>query len=156
MAKKETTLQTLYRLTIMVGTLSVGSLGAYQYGPPAEDVAQGINQAVAMVRERLELEPAELAAPAAAQPIAAAASPEAPRFDTAVAPVAFEQDTVSQIGPDSRLPGAIVEPWGDDGLQRASIAIPGPLGDRRMDAVGATPTEALERLASKAEAAGLR
>lgn len=153
MAKQDTPLQTLYKLTIMTGTLAVGSLAAYRYGPPAEDLAAGINRVIAMAEERIGSEPQAFAADHKAQPLETAS---APVFDAAVAPVAFAESVAPSAPASPAVPGAVVEPWGNEGMHRASVSMPGRLGSKRYDAIGASPGEALERLATKIRSSRLR
>lgn len=46
--------QTIYRLSVMVGTLSIGSMAAYLYGPPPEKLASLINTAANSFAEMAE------------------------------------------------------------------------------------------------------
>lgn len=139
MPKNESPLKTIYRLTVMTGTLGVGSLAAYQYGPPPEQLAEGINHAVSVVNERLGTE-ADVTQPTDA------ATP-APRFDDQIVAASFEQPAAT---PSANAPAApTVEPWGDEGMHRASVVVETTLGERRFDAIGATPQEATSRLAAE-------
>lgn len=164
MAKKDSPLQAFFRLVIMTGTLSVGSLAAYQYGPPAEDLAKGINSAVSVVQERWDEyagKESTSATTAGTLPAAPAAEPEAPRFDSAVMPAAFAEPVppaaqATASTPAAAAPGATVEPWGNEGLHRASVSVPGPIGERHYDAIGDSPEQALERLAAEVNATRVR
>lgn len=46
--------QTIYRLSVMVGTLSIGSMAAYLYGPPPEKLAGLINTAANSLTQMAE------------------------------------------------------------------------------------------------------
>ncbi|TWT89080.1 hypothetical protein Mal64_25720 [Pseudobythopirellula maris] len=61
---KTNPLQTLTRLAIMLGTLAVGSMAAYRYGPPAEQLAEWLDQGVEAATAALggDTPPAELVA----------------------------------------------------------------------------------------------
>lgn len=111
MSKKQpTTFQTLSRLTIMVGTLGLGSTAAYLYGPEAQDLADLIDSTASMVVEVPGHEPP--AAITAAQqlvedtaeqlsappPFDAPLALDTPLFDTAVAPASMEAPVVEAPG----------------------------------------------------------
>ncbi|TWT46865.1 hypothetical protein [Botrimarina hoheduenensis] len=156
MAKVESSLQTFYRLTIMAGTLAVGSLAAYRYGPPADQLADHIDQAMALVQQRWEASaptPMSSTSTANALPIASAGpnmnAGEAPLYDDQLQTVGF--DTASAPPASAELPEMRVAPWGNEGLHRASMTVPSALGNRHLDAIGATRDEAISNLTAQAQ-----
>ncbi|TWU00617.1 hypothetical protein Pla108_15690 [Botrimarina colliarenosi] len=101
MSNKPTPFQTCYRLTIMVGTLAVGSMAAYRYGPEPAELAELIDRAASLVAEvpsrgasdpsamALTEAPAaelDLLQPAPALPSPPVASSDWRHYDTAVQP----------------------------------------------------------------------
>lgn len=201
MSQQPTAFQTAYRLTIMIGTLAVGSMAAYRYGPEPERLAETIDYVASMVNEATgeaaaepdslaSLESAPLAEPAAfgvapdlwSEP--AAPSNDAPRYDAAVqqasALVPIEEEPPRAAGDFERLERerltapllaagatqADVTVWGRgaDSVYRATASAPvrsNATGEaagleRRFDAIGATPEEAVQTLAAEVRSATMR
>lgn len=193
-SQQPTAFQTAYRLTIMVGTLAVGSMAAYRYGPEPERLAETIDYVASMVNEATgeaavepdslaSLESAPLAEPAAFGAVPdlwsepAAPNNSAPHYDAAVqqasALVPIEEEPPRGAGDFERLERerltapllaagatqADVAAWGRgaDSVYRATASAP-VSGDaagleRRFDAIGATPEEAVQTLAAEVRSA---
>jgi uncharacterized phage protein gp47/JayE len=201
-SQQPTAFQTAYRLTIMVGTLTVGSMAAYRYGPEPERLAETIDYVASMVNEvtgEATAEPdslASLESAPLAEPAAFGAAPDlwsepaapnngAPRYDAAVqqasalVPIEEEQPPRA-VGDFERLERerltapllaagatqADVAAWGRgaDSVYRATASAPvrgNATGDaagleRRFDAIGATPEEAVQTLAAEVRSATMR
>lgn len=164
-------LETFWRSTIMLGTLIVGAMALYLYGPPMEKVVAMVDQAATRLQqlssesqavERAQL-PQALAAPtdvggalrspfgastppASAPPLFAAAPPARIRSDPPTSgPVADIAELTSQLT-DLGAEGVLVAPWGAEGeFHRIQFSAPlaGAAGFRRQfDAIRATPREA--------------
>lgn len=196
-SQQPTAFQTAYRLTIMVGTLAVGSMAAYRYGPEPERLAETIDYVASMVNEVTgeataepntlgSLDSASLAEPAAFESAPnlwnepTAPNNGAPRYDAAVqqasALVPIEEEAPRAAGDFERLERerltapllaagatqADVAAWGRgaESVYRATASAP-VSGDaagleRRFDAIGATPEEAVQTLAAEVRSAMLR
>ncbi len=199
MSQQPSAFQTAYRLTIMVGTLAVGSMAAYRYGPEPERLAETIDYVASMVNQGTgeaaaepdslaSVETAPLSEPA---PFEAAPAlwnePVGARYDGAVqqasADLSAERLTPIEEEDPSRLDGdferlererltapllaagatqADVTAWGSgaDAVYRATASAP-VSGDarglqRRFDAIGATPEEAVQTLVAEVRSSTLR
>lgn len=202
-SQQPTAFQTTYRLTIMLGTLAVGSMAVFRYGPEPERLAETIDYVASMVNEATGeaaaepdsvalLETAPLAEPMAFgsapdlgnQPVAAPGY-DAPRYDGAVqqasALVPIEEEEPPRATGDierlerERLTAPLlaagatqadVAAWGRgaDTVYRATASAPvrgNATGDaagleRRFDAIGSTPEEAVQTLAAEVRSATMR
>lgn len=146
MSKQPTPFQSLYRLTVMVGALVVGSMAAYRYGPPPERLASMIDSTVERIEEMREQYTETKPAPDAGlseSRLAGASAPEAaPAWGTAP-PSPPPLGQASSPAP-SGGEGVVVEPIGESGLAyRATGSAAGPGGlVRRFDAIAETPEKA--------------
>lgn len=132
-----TPLQTAFRLAIMLGTLTVGSMGYYRYGPEPDALAEMIDQAASMVVEIQGTNGPEAAVPAGFDALAEPAPFEttagfeanpvapAPRYDSAVQPASALQP----VGRNQPAPAAVAPL--SDALERERLTAP-------LLAVGAT------------------
>lgn len=179
----------MYRLTIMLGTLTVGSMAAYRYGPEPESLAGIINEAVrtigagsgpaeATLADAPSHEAPSYEATSGLLPLGAAPVDTLPRFDAqvqqaaALMPLEEGAPTPPAEGLDrDRLVAPLiaagateadVTAWGhgDRTVYRATASAPvsadAPDLERRFDAVGETPEDAVARLAAEVREAGLR
>ena len=178
----------------MVGTLAVGSMAAYRYGPEPEHLAETIDYVASMVSEAVDetagapeslasLETAPLAEPApfAAAPALWNEPAAASHFDGAVqlasAPAPIEEEEPSRTSADferlerERLTAPLlaagasqadVTAWGRgaDTVYRATASAPvsGEAAglERRFDAIGSTPEQAVQTLAAEVRSAMMR
>jgi hypothetical protein len=205
-SQQPTAFQTAYRLTIMVGTLAVGSMAAYRYGPEPERLAETIDYVASRVNDAVgeastedspainSLTTAPLAEPTPLQTAPAlwnepAATPrqDTPRYDGAVqqasALVPIDRVTPIEEEEPPRAAGGIerlererltapllaagatkadVTAWGRgvDTVYRATASAP-VTGDaagleRRFDATGATPEQAIQTLVAEVRSATIR
>ncbi len=169
-----TTGQTIYRLSVMVGTLSVGSMAAYLYGPSPEKLASLINTTTNAVVEMAEHRSSAFGANEASQ--LAETSPKFPP-NTPL----FEANSTSSAGLSNTQPYAVKEfatndiagydgaellrragatsstitPWGGvdsatgQTLFRAAATMPVGSSDllvEQLDAIGDSPEKAVEAL----------
>ncbi|MEM6798711.1 MAG: hypothetical protein AAF589_04285 [Planctomycetota bacterium] len=163
-ASQESPLETFWRAAIMFGTLVVGAMALYVYGPPPEKAAAMIDQVAARVQELLAetnatppttspTPPLATTAPGSGvqQPAGSPLSPPplapwtAPAEPfRAEAPTNFSAITsqLERLGAEDIEVGA----WGSAGaLYRVhfAAALPGESGfRRRFDAIAATPAAA--------------
>lgn len=192
MSQPPTTFQTFSRLTIMLGTLAVGSMAAYYYRPEPEELADMIDHVASMVMEApgdsategpsvssLEMVPVAKAESFAAAPAMWDQPTATPRYDAAVQPAA----ALVPIAEAASAPGELehlererltapllsvgatradVTAWGrgDATVYRATASAPvsgEATGlERRFDAIGATPEEAVEALVAEIRTAVIR
>ena len=164
MSKSTSTGQSLYRLTVMAGTLFVGSMAAYLYGPPPERVADLLNMAIGKLSEvtdqlnehRDSNSPIAESNPVIAQASAHPATESALFAPPPVASV-LQETTISpgiqtEVDPTEPLrqagaTQASVVPWGSDhSLYRAAAKIPVSPGGltRQLDAIAETPEKAVQ------------
>lgn len=153
MSRNASPLKSLYRLTVMVGVLTVGSMAAYRYGPPPERLAEaidaGMERAVEMGEQfGLEGLTAPPAATVAEAPLLAPPAEAAPVWNAA--PLVAEPSR-RVVGLQERV---TVTPLGSRRLAyRATASAPGAGGlVRRYDAVGPTAEEAERAVLAKIEA----
>lgn len=170
----------------MLGSLTIGSMAAYRYGPAPETLADLIDRTVAgaiPAGSTPDDGSGGATAEAWAAPAGLALGPEGragdpPRFDPAIMPAggAIPLDSPARVGVLDRTEverlvapvlaaGATyanVEPWGkgSEPVYRATASAPAGVSapdlERRFDAIGATPHEAAERVAAEVRSASLR
>lgn len=170
MAKQDSPMQAFWRLTIMLGTLTVGGMAAYVYGPPPDRLISLADELYTRAREAMQppvavpeaeragptlssvtlatrgaLSPPAAAAPPVAQPAAAwpaVASQPATGPRPAGGEVDLLQDELRRLGAgDFQL-----RPWGDGRLHRfcCTASLAGNSGIRRhFQAIDATPGQAI-------------
>ncbi|MGL4511928.1 MAG: hypothetical protein ACRCT8_02475 [Lacipirellulaceae bacterium] len=180
MASEVSPLVTMYRFTVMTGTLVVGSMAAYRYGPPADQLADIIDSVASRAFELAGDEPpadaAQLSAVAAGAPlvvdpfaqdalIAVTSEPTPPSFVTpasAELPIAAGGDPAASDGAVASLEAlgatrVVVTPWGTSGLAyRVHAETPAPTHDgmtQQFDAIGETTAAAAAEVASQMEQA---
>jgi hypothetical protein len=199
-SQQPTAFQTAYRLTIMLGTLTVGSLAAYRYGPDAERLAESIDYVASIVgaaaddaATSLDTTGLHSMGPESAGPeiepapftpdLAFSHQPAPPRYDAAVQPASgltpIEQPAPAPPANSGSMSAldrerltapllaagatrADVMAWGR-GPQTvyrasASASVSGDAAglERRFDAIGSTPEEAVETLAAEIRSSSLR
>ena len=160
MARKATNLELFFRTTIMLGMLVVGSLAAYRYGPPADELAALINSAAERWAKATEQE--------GLQPLVADTLPEltpvpiGPEEISALPAVVESEGGVVPAGFDAELEAkdpliepilaagateAAVEHWGSSGgVYRAWAVVPEGDLEKHYDTLASTPEEAASRL----------
>lgn len=164
MSKPSSTGQSLYRLTVMAGTLFVGSMAAYLYGPPPERVADLMNMATGKLSEVASQlnEYRDSNSPIAeSSPVIAQASTQPTTQSTLFAPpsvasvlqetgisakIQAETDPTEPLRQAGATQASVV-PWGSDhSLYRAAAKIPVSPGGltRQLDAIAETPEKAVQ------------
>lgn len=115
-APEESALEAFWRSTIMLGTLIVGGMAAYLYGPPPEKAAAMIDQLVGRVQELLAEPPAPpmASAPPARLPAGSPdPPPPAPSGLPALTPLAgFPNRSAAPLAnlPPASVPAAALAP----------------------------------------------
>lgn len=192
MSQQPTALQTAYRLTIMLGTLTVASLAAYRYGPEPGRLAETIDYVASMVGAAAEDAAAQLEPPAlysggpASEPAPFDSAPDvwntpaAPRYydaavqtASALTPIDDPVPTADAMSPLERerltapllaagATRADVTAWGRgaESVYRASasasVSDDAAGLERRFDAIGSTPEEAVQALVAELRTSTLR
>lgn len=162
MAQSTTPFQSLYRMMVMAGTLGIGSMAAYQYGPPPEKLADLIDQGMQRIAE---MRGGETAPVVDAEPLLLATTAEgaAPRFSdsqiqTAAAfslPVAGTKSEGAALLLEAGATEATVEPWGIQGkVYRAAASMPvGATGmTRQFDAIAESAEQATQDVLAQVQA----
>lgn len=167
-------LTTVYRLVVMGGVLTCGTMAALRYGPEAGDLAEMIDGTAAMVVDLSETEttpdaslgePAPFALAEAGTPAAEPfAQPATAKFDPAVSQASvaapIERPTAATpVEPleQARLTAPLltagatkadVTPWG--AMYRATATVPVGAGtaglERQFDGLGGTPEQAVAKV----------
>jgi hypothetical protein len=180
MASEVSSLVTLYRFTVMTGSLIVGSMAAYRYGPPADQLANIIDGVATRVVELsgsipssalneptptpplLQPQPEETPLFAAEGPAplvdrAAFVTPASAELPLAEAPVSIAPDAVVASLEAAGASRVIVTPWGTSGSAfRVHAEAPSSTQQgmtHQFDAIGETPAAAAAEVASQMEQA---
>ena len=170
MAPTTSPFQSFYRMVVMAGTLGVGSMAAYQYGPPPEKLADLIDQGMDRIAEMQagENTPAVSSQP---PPFATTTDTTAPRFadpqvEAASALLSLETLSLETLSLETQSEGATllleagatdasVKPWGIQGkVYRAAASMPvGASGMmRQFDAIAETAEQATQDVLAQVRA----
>jgi hypothetical protein len=176
MASEVSSLVTLYRFTVMTGSLIVGSMAAYRYGPPADQLADVIDGVATRVVELSGSIPAEGPAAEAAESLEATpllATDEAPST-LGGAPASFVTPATAELPLDEPQASSgtsavaaplealgatrvVVTPWGVSGSAfRVHAEAPSAAHEgmtQQFDAIGESPAAAAAAVASQMEQA---
>lgn len=168
MARQNTPFQSLYRTVVMAGTLAVGSMAAYQYGPPPEKLGDLIDQGMERIEEMRSGENATVV-DSEPPPFASTTNTPAPRFSDTQIQTASALLTPPTATPPTKIANggaallleagaaeATVEPWGIQGkVYRAAASMPvGATGmARQFDAIAETPEQATQDVLAQVRAA---
>ena len=177
MAQPTSPFQSFYRLIVMVGTLGVGSMAAYLYGPPPDKLADLIDQGMARIAEMQSGESAS-SAEKASDLLSSEPPPFVTTTDTSNPRIAdpLVQSASTFLSPPNLSPGsatptgdkgesqlleagaaqASVEPWGIQGkAYRATASMPiGVNGmTRQFDAIAETAEQATQEVLTQVQIA---
>lgn len=183
MASSTPPLQVAFRTIIMAGSLVVGSMAAYLYGPPAEDLAHTIDSLASRVWEIQEsvaghnmpdmmdtpmagtqaptfMEPAMEPAPLTIHDADPLTAP--PIVDQAVTPASAELTVENPSNERLLAPilaagasDAAIEPWGSTGeVYRAWAVVPADGLRRHLNALAESPADAAAQLLAQIDQMG--
>ena len=138
MARRTHPLKALYRMIVMAGVLAVGSMAAYLYGPPPEQLAGMIND----VAHQLDSEPMPVQAEGS-EPLAFLDDQSTPPIVAIETNPAGPGTTTGQLVESIKAAGATdakIESWGSSGeFYRASAELRVGAMTKQLDQVASTP-----------------